>query len=536
MKIKLPVGLMRRAINPFLNLRIGVRLGLSFGGVFVLMAVMAAYATMVMADMNDRLVHITEGNNQQIDRVNRMIDSVSQRAISLRNIALLTEEDLKQQEARSIEEATQAYSQSETELLALIERFGASEAETALLEAIKRSEKVTTALMAQAAALGAADKTEETVAFLMEKVRPRQARWITVLQTMAGLQAKTSGEYTQDAKASYQKARVKLWGFVAAALVAGMGLAWAVTGSITRPIHQAVRLARTAATGDLSSRIATHHRDETGQLLQAMIAMNKNLARVVIEVRQGSEHIVDGTSEIATGNSDLSQRTEQQAASLQRTAASMEQIRSTVHNNSQTAAQANTMAVGASAAASRGGAVFGEVVQTMQQISASSKRISDITGVIDGIAFQTNILALNAAVEAARAGEQGRGFAVVAAEVRTLAQRSAEAAREIKGLIGASSESIERGSRLVGDAGSSINDIVVQVRRVAELISEISTATGEQTSGINQVGDAITDLDRVTQQNAALVEQSAAAAESLKQQAGRLLEAVGVFKLQPQSS
>ena len=509
---------------------IGPRLALSFGGVFMLMAVMAGFATLQLSQMNARMSHIIEGNNQQIARVNTMIDSVSQRAIAIRNLTLLTDPDLKKQEQQSIEEASKAYASAEKELLALIDRYDASEAEKALLEAIKRSEKATVALMGEATDLGMANQTEDAVSFLMDKVRPRQARWITVLQTLSGLQSKTSAEFAADAAASYARARMLLISFVGAALMVGMLLAWLVTRSITRPINAAVDLARTAATGDLTGRIATDGHDETASLAKALAAMNENLVRVVDQVRQGSEHIATGTREIAAGNSDLSQRTERQACSLAQTAASMEEMRSTVHNNAQTATQASDMAEGASQAAVRGGAVVEQVVRTMAEITESSRRINDIIGVIDGIAFQTNILALNAAVEAARAGEQGRGFAVVASEVRSLAQRSASAAREIKDLIGASTQGVERGSKLVSEAGASMNDIVSQVHQVASLIGEISLATREQTSGIDQVGEAVSDLDRVTQQNVALVEQSAAASESLKEQAERLLESVRVFK------
>ena len=268
-----------------------------------------------------------------------------------------------------------------------------------------------------------------------------------------------------------------------------------------------------------------------GQLLLALKAMNDSLVRIVSEVRQGSDHIATGSSQIATGNADLSQRTEEQASNLQQTAASMEQLSGTVRTTADTASKANQLAASASAAAIKGGEVVSTVVNTMQGIDASSKKIADIIGVIDGIAFQTNILALNAAVEAARAGEQGRGFAVVASEVRSLAGRSAEAAKQIKSLIGASVEQVEVGASQVNDAGESMKSIVSEVQRVSQLISEISAASAEQSQGIIQVGHAVTQLDQVTQQNAALVEESAAAADSLKHQAKNLAELVSVFRL-----
>jgi methyl-accepting chemotaxis protein len=287
---------------------------------------------------------------------------------------------------------------------------------------------------------------------------------------------------------------------------------------------------RRMAQGDLSQPIGTSGA-APASLLIALTDMQQRWAGLVGQVRNASDSIATGSAEIASGNANLSQRTEQQASNLQQTAASMEQLTATVRNNADIARQANQLAGSASTVATQGGEVVGRVVSTMDDITTSSKKIADIIGVIDGIAFQTNILALNAAVEAARAGEQGRGFAVVASEVRSLAQRSAEAAKEIKSLIGASVEKVEAGSKLVGDAGANMADIVAQVKRVADLIGEISSATAEQTSGIGQVSDAVTQLDQVTQQNAALVEESAAAADSLKQQAQRLTEVVGVFKL-----
>jgi methyl-accepting chemotaxis protein len=318
---------------------------------------------------------------------------------------------------------------------------------------------------------------------------------------------------------------------VSVSAVVMLAIGWLISRSIVLPIKRAVQIAETVAAGDLSSDIDVQGHDETAQLLAALKRMNESLAGVVGTVRASSENIATGSSEISTGNLDLSQRTEQQASSLQQTAASMEQITATVRNNADTARQAAQMAEAASGAATQGGAAVGRVVDTMQQITQASAKISDIIGVIDGIAFQTNILALNAAVEAARAGEQGRGFAVVASEVRALAQRSATAAKEIKGLIDASAGHVQAGSTQAGDAGRQMEGIVTQVRRVTQLIAEISNATGEQTAGIAQVSDAIASLDHVTQQNSALVEESAAAAVSLKTQAQQLVDSVAVFRL-----
>jgi len=290
------------------------------------------------------------------------------------------------------------------------------------------------------------------------------------------------------------------------------------------------RAASAIAAGDLTTPLDLRHATD-GSIVAAMSAMQESLRTVVASVRRSSDSIATGSTQIASGNVDLSQRTEEQAASLEQTAASMDQLNATVRNSADTARTATELAGVASAAAAKGGEVVGHVVSTMDEINAGSKKIADIIGVIDGIAFQTNILALNAAVEAARAGEQGRGFAVVASEVRSLAQRSAQAAKEIKGLIGASVERVEAGTKLVGDAGATMNDIVSQVKRVSDLIGEISAATIEQTSGIGQINGAVNQLDRVTQQNAALVEEGAAAADSLRQQAQTLVEVVSVFKL-----
>ena len=318
----------------------------------------------------------------------------------------------------------------------------------------------------------------------------------------------------------------------AVSLAIGALLAWLLSRSITGPLSRAEAMARTIAQMDLTDRASTRYaNDETGRLLRSIDTMRGALTDTLLQVRVVVDGISTASAQIATGNQDLSARTEHTAGNLEETAASMEELTATVRHSADTALQANQLAVSAGEVARRGGEVVAQVVTTMDEINASSKRIADITGVIDGIAFQTNILALNAAVEAARAGEQGRGFAVVATEVRNLAQRSAESAREIKALIGVSVDKVEAGARLVEQAGSTMEEIVASVQRVGDMIAEITAAATEQSAGIGQVNVAVTQLDQMTQQNAALVEESAAAAESLREQAERLSGVVGTFRL-----
>ena len=317
------------------------------------------------------------------------------------------------------------------------------------------------------------------------------------------------------------------------ALLMGGVFAWLLTRSITRPIQQAVESTESISGGNLATNIVVQGKDETAHLLQALAGMQQNLARIVGNVRQGSESVATASSEIAQGNNDLSARTESQASALEQTAASMEELSSTVRQNADNAKQANQLAQSASKVAIKGGEVVTQAVDTMKGINDSSRKISDIISVIDGIAFQTNILALNAAVEAARAGEQGRGFAVVASEVRSLAGRSADAAKEIKTLINASVERVEQGTALVDQAGVTMSEVVSSIRRVTDIMGEISAASVEQSQGVAQVGEAVTQMDQATQQNAALVEEMAAAASSLRTQAEELVGTVAVFTLAP---
>ena len=334
-------------------------------------------------------------------------------------------------------------------------------------------------------------------------------------------------------KTVYDQARFAVIGLLGLSLAIGVGLATVITRNMLRQLggepRTAVNIARAVAEGDLTTAIHLK-RGDTDSLLAWLQAMQEGLSKAVTDVRRSSDYVSHASGEIASGNQDLSSRTEQQASELQETAATMEQLGTTVRNNADNARQASDLAQRASSVAVQGGEVVGSVVQTMKGINESSRKIGDIIGVIDAIAFQTNILALNAAVEAARAGEQGRGFAVVAGEVRNLAQRSAEAAKEIKTLIGASVERVEQGSALVDQAGTTMQEVVASIRRVSEIVGEISAASSEQSAGVAQVGQAITRMDQGTQQNAALVEQSAAAADSLKQQALQLVESVAVFK------
>ncbi|MHA4867484.1 methyl-accepting chemotaxis protein [Duganella sp. PWIR1] len=374
-------------------------------------------------------------------------------------------------------------------------------------------------------------KHDEAIKYLLSTVRKEQTAYMNALTDMVKFQTAAVEDASVVSEQAYTSSRnMMVMLTVLASALAAWVLFW-ITRSITQPLNRAVGMAQAVAGGDLTMRMECNTTDETGQLLRALIDMNDSLARTVGQVRSGTDTITTASNEIASGNLDLSSRTEQQASSLEETASSMEELTSTVSQNAENARQATKLVLAASDYATKGGKVVGEVVSTMGAIKESSSKIVDIISVIDGIAFQTNILALNAAVEAARAGEQGRGFAVVASEVRNLAQRSASAAKEIKELIGRSVETVDAGSSLVDQAGATMQSIVQSVKQVAEIMHQISAASSEQSTGIEQVNQAIVSIDDVTQQNAALVEQAAAAAQSMRDQADLLAQAVSVFKL-----
>ncbi|WP_168224718.1 methyl-accepting chemotaxis protein [Rhodoferax aquaticus] len=409
-----------------------------------------------------------------------------------------------------------------------IEGMGLSERDVAQIAKIVELRKKMLDLTAQAALLKVTKPTE-LKDFVEQQYRPANAAVHAAFQEFVAMQDAANqamqADYEKRGQGLVYKAGGAI-GLVMAGILIGAGF---LIRSINRPLLQANALAAQIAQGDLSANVDESRADEFGDLMRSLAVMNRSLGRMVSEVRGSTDSIATASAEIASGNNDLAQRTEQTSSNLQSTASSMDALTSMVQSSANNARQASSLAASATSVAQRGGSVVGQVVQTMQAIDASSKKIADIIGVIDGIAFQTNILALNAAVEAARAGEQGRGFAVVASEVRSLAQRSADAAREIKLLIANSVEKVQSGTQLVTDAGATMNDIVESVQRVADVISEITKAAAEQSEGIAGVNQSIGSLDQMTQQNAALVEESAAAAESLREQASRMKEAVAVF-------
>jgi methyl-accepting chemotaxis protein len=400
-----------------------------------------------------------------------------------------------------------------------------------LLAAASRARLVYNAAMNRVAELGLAGRDADALAVLMREKQAAQATYFEALASLMSFERELMRQTADHAAGSAASAGWAMLIFAVLATVFGGAFSWLIARSVVVPLREATAAAGRIAQGDLTTPITLRGDDDIGQMLHALHDMQLSLRRVVGEVRTGVDAVSTASSQIAAGNQDLSSRTEQQASSLQQTAASMEELNTAARQSADNAQQASALAVAASQAAGKGGAVVGQVVATMDEITASSRKIAEIIAVIDGIAFQTNILALNAAVEAARAGEQGRGFAVVAGEVRNLAQRSAQAAREIKTMISDSVSKVETGAKQVNAAGASMKDIVDQVKRVTDLISEIGSAATEQSAGIGQVNEAVTQMDRVTQQNAALVEQSAAAAASLKDMAARLAETVAVFKV-----
>jgi len=509
------------------NLRIGTRLGIGFGIVLLLLAVVAGVGINGMSRTKLALDGVVNTNVYKLNLVQNMSESVHIVSRVIRTAVLLNDQAEIEQELKTIISERDKYNAA----LTALEKTAASAEVKAIRAKMSEARLVVDPLVDKVIALAKADKDTEATEVLMKEARPAEQKLLDALNENIELQKANNKVDVGLASEAYQSARTLTLTLTGLAMLLGAAIAWFVARSITGPIGEAVKVAQTVAAGGLTSRIEVASKDETGQLLQALKDMNDSLVNIVGQVRTGTDTIAAASSQIASGNLELSSRTEQQASSLEETASSMEEMTSTVKQNADNARQANQLAISASEVAVKGGAVVSQVVDTMESINASSKKIVDIIGVIDGIAFQTNILALNAAVEAARAGEQGRGFAVVASEVRNLAQRSAAAAKEIKTLIGDSVEKVDTGAKLVDQAGSTMQAIVESIKSVTDIMGEITAASQEQTSGIEQINQAIAQMDEVTQQNAALVEEAAAAAGALQDQAGSLAQVVSVFKL-----
>ncbi|HEU4852152.1 MAG TPA: methyl-accepting chemotaxis protein [Telluria sp.] len=515
------------------EMKVGTRLGLGFALVLVLLAMVTILGLMRMAQIQDRLDRVVNVNSVVSRLVSEMRDNVSDRETRLRILTLLSDPADMEPEMIKIKEQTAKYGVA---MKALSDKFAAvgSPEEKALLNQIREFEAQTMPAIAKASELYLAANAEEATRVMIREIRPPQRKWLAALQQLATLEEKLNAQVQAEADAAFNNARNFMLFLGLAAVLAGIAAAWAITRGLLRQLgaepDYTARIAGSIANGDLSIAIDTHESDKDSLLVE-MKEMRDSLVDIVGQVRTGTETIGTASREIAAGNIDLSSRTEMQASALEKTASAMEELTSTVKQNADNAREANQLAAQASDVARKGGDVVSQVVDTMGSINTSANKIVDIIGVIDGIAFQTNILALNAAVEAARAGEQGRGFAVVASEVRNLAQRSAAAAKEIKTLIGDSVEKVERGSKLVGQAGVTMDEVVSSVKRVTDIMSEIADASQEQSRGIEQVNMSIIEMDSMTQQNAALVEEAAAAAQSLQDQAGELARVVSIFKL-----
>ena len=509
------------------NLKIGKRLTLGFGLICAMLVLMIVMSNAMLARTNAGTAEIVHNRMPRIALTNRMQAEINDIAIALRNM-LLTEN------AADHERQVRDIMTSRASMDGILDQLEDALADPKAVDLLARMNKE-----AAQYAVGqdtiikqiAAGETEAARVLLTEDLRPLLVRLKQATAEQTALQNEIANRAAQDAEATYRRTSMLMWGLGGLALALAAAVAWWITRSITQPLGRALAMANTVAAGDLTGRTDVSTRDETGQLLRALQTMNDNLARTVGTVRVGTDTIAVAAGQVAVGSQDLSGRTEQQASALEEAASSMEELTATVRQNADNARQANVLAEAASGVAARGGAVIEQVVGTMDAIHAASGRITDIIGVIDGIAFQTNILALNAAVEAARAGEQGRGFAVVASEVRNLAQRSAAAAREIKGLIGDSSAKVADGSKLVNQAGATMQEIVDSVRRVTDIMTEISAASQEQTQGIEQLNEVVMQMDEGTQQNAALVEEAAAAAAALREQSTRLAQAVSAFQI-----
>ncbi len=509
------------------DMKISTRLMLGFGAMALLIALLGAISLFEVSAITLSFNAVAK------DRLPKAVSSyeiegdINLIARAMRNMVIMSEAADVEKEAAHIVAASKDI---DTRLDSLV-ATDKSDAGKAIVVKVTEARAKYVPIQRKFVELAAAGKTAASEALLLGDLRQAEQSYGDAIDGLLKFLNERMDESAAEVSAAVTSMRLLVGGAVGVALVVALMMALWIIRAITGPINQAVKVSRAVADGDLSMQFDAVGTNETGQLLLALKDMQTSLSRVVGSVRQGSESVATASAQIAQGNQDLSSRTESQASALEQTAASMEQLNATVKQNSDSARQANQLAMNASTVAIKGGEVVAQVVDTMRGINESSHKISDIISVIDGIAFQTNILALNAAVEAARAGEQGRGFAVVATEVRSLAGRSADAAKEIKSLISASVQRVEQGTQLVDQAGVTMTEVVSSIRRVTDIMGEISSASNEQSLGVSQVGEAVTQMDQVTQQNAALVEEMAAAASSLNSQAHELVQTVAIFKL-----
>ena len=513
----------------FSNFKIGAKLGAIFAILVLMTAIAGGSALRNLSTMHSDTADLATnwvGSLNALSEIQGLVNDM--RRAELQNIVATKSEDKKPEEARF---ATDKLKMDAA--MHKLEALLASPQEKAEWESFKRglSAYYETSVRLFTLSNAGVSEADATLKYLRGDSRTAFRALFKQTEDMVARNASGAGDSFTHAQGTYANAKTITFVMIMLSIGIATGLGWWVTGQITRPLTKAVQAATDIAQGDLTCDVHATGNDETAQLLQTMSNMQDSLAKVVAHVRQGAESVATASAEIAQGNHDLSARTEQQASALEETAASMEELGATVKQNADSAQRANQLAMSASSVAVQGGEVVSQVVETMKDINDASRKISDIISVIDGIAFQTNILALNAAVEAARAGEQGRGFAVVASEVRSLAGRSADAAKEIKSLINASVERVEHGSALVEKAGTTMTEVVHSIQRVTDIMGEISAASTEQALGVSQVGEAVTQMDQATQQNAALVEQMAAAAMSLRSQAQELVQLVATFKL-----